>query len=192
MRTIGAGTVALAVLLLLGACNLMNPPAKEYTYPAWGFRASFLTPPTETAKPGTPDGTQPDADLVEAVGGGRDFAVWVADVSKSNLSLDDLASNAADHVSKGIGADIGIQTYAATGDGVMGREYQLTKNGKWVVTLRVFLAGGKFYEVIGKSDLGKDDPALQRFLVTFHTLAAASPQATNAPAPPPPAPPPPP
>ena len=132
------------MLLLLGACELDEPARPRNTRTRPGvFRASFLTPPTETAKPGTPDGTQPDADLVEAVGGGRDFAVWVADVSKSNLSLDDLASNAADHVSKGIGANIGIQTYAATGDGVMGREYQLTKNGKSVVTLRVFLAGGK-------------------------------------------------
>jgi hypothetical protein len=184
MRTIGAVSAASAVLLVLSGCNLLNPPAKEYSYPAWGFRASFLTPPTETAKPGTPDGTQPDADLVEAVGGGRDFAVWAADVSKSNLSLDDLASNAADHVSKGIGADIGIQTYAATGEGVVGREYQLTKNGKWVVTLRVFLAAGKFYEVIAKSDFGKDDPALQTFLISFHTLGGAPTAPANAPAPP--------
>ena len=191
MRTIGVVSAAMAALLLLGACNLLDPPAKEYSYPAWGFRASFLSPPTETAKPGTPDGSQPDADLVETVGGGRDFAVWVADVSKSNMSLDDLASNAADHVSKGLGADIGIRTYAATGDGVMGREFQLTKNGKWVVTMRVFLAGGKFYEVIGKSDFGKDDPALQHFLVTFHTLGGAPAAPANALAPPPaPAPPP--
>jgi hypothetical protein len=181
MRTIGAVSVALAAFLLLAACNPLRPPTKEYTYPAWGFRASFPSAPEETPKPGTADGSQPNADLIEATAGGRDFAVWVADVSKTNMSIDDLASNAADHVSKGLGADVGVRTYTATGDGVDGREFQLTKDGKWVVTMRVFLAGGKFYEVIAKSALGKDDPALKDFLISFHTLGGA-PAATNAPA----------
>jgi hypothetical protein len=178
MRQTLVAAFALAALLL-GACSPGALPTKEYAYPAWGFRASFPSPPVETAKPGAPDGSQPNSGLVEATGSGRDFAVWAADVSKSNMSLDDLASNAADHVARGMGAAVGVRTYAATGDGVLGREFQLTQGDKWVMTVRVFLAGGKFYEVIAKSDRGKDDPAVQAFLTSFHTLGAA-PAAANA------------
>jgi hypothetical protein len=158
-------------LLALSACKPSGPAAKEYVYPAWGFRASFPMTPVETRQPAPPNGAAPDADLVEGNEGGRSFAVWVADVSRTGMSLDELAKSAADHVAQGLGAKPGIPAYAATSEGVMGREYHLAQAGKWQASMRVYLTGGRFYEVIGKSALGEDDPALKAFLLSFHTLA---------------------
>src|SRR5271156_113892 len=129
MRTIGACLVALAALSLV-ACKPAAPPAKEYVYPAWGFRASFPVAPVETAMPGSADGSQPNSHLVEANGDGRDFAVWAADVSKTSMSIDELADSGSEHVASSVGAKAGIPTYAATADRADGREYHLTKDGK--------------------------------------------------------------
>jgi hypothetical protein len=178
MRTIGAGLVALAAVSL-AACKPAAPPLKAYAYPAWAFRASFPAPPVETPMPASADGSQPNADLVEATSNGRDFAVWAGDVSRANMSLNELADSASDHVAQGLGAKAGIPAYAATADRVDGFEYHLTKDGKWLVTMDVFLAGGRLYEVIAKSTLGQDDPAVKDFLISFHTLGGA-PEASNA------------
>lgn len=178
MRTLLAPAIILAAAAALAACKPAAPPAKEYAYPAWGFKAAFPAAPTETNQPGPPDGSAPNADLVEAIGGGRDFAVWAADVSRTGMSLDELGKSAAEHVSQGFSATAGVPAYAATSEGVMGREYQMTKGGQWQATMRVFLVGGRFYEVIGKSALGRDDPALKNFLFSFHATGAAA-AATN-------------
>jgi hypothetical protein len=178
MRTIVASFVALAAVSL-AACQPAAPPLKEYVYPAWAFRASFPAAPVETPLPGSADGSQPNANLVEANGEGRDFAVWAGDVSKTKMSFNELSDSAADHVAKGIGGTAGIPAYAATADKVDGFEYHFTKDGKWVQTMDVFLAGGRLYEVIAKSTLGEDDPAVKHFLISFHTLGGA-PEASNA------------
>jgi hypothetical protein len=168
----------LAVAILLAAlavagCKPAAPPAKDYVYPAWGFKVSLPGTPTETAQPAAPNGSTPGADRVESSVGGRHFAVWAADVSRTGMSLDDLAKAASGFIAKQMGANAGIPTYAATGGGEEGREYQLTTSGKWRATLRVFLAGGRFYEVIGSSPGGQDDPALKDFLTSFHITGAA-------------------
>lgn len=182
MRKMPVGAASSAVIafavfalagLLLSACKPAPPPIKEYAYPAWGFRASFPSAPVESSKPGSADGSTPNADLVEANDGHHDFAVWAADVSKTSASLDDLASSAAQHVSEASGSTAGIPTYAATSEGATGREYQLSQGGKWYATMDVYLVGGRFYEVIGRSALGKDDPAVKSFLISFHTHGAA-------------------
>jgi hypothetical protein len=169
---------ALLAATALASCMPGPPATKDYAYPAWGFKAAFQAPPTETAQPASADGTTPSAYLVEASAGGRDFAVWAADVSKANVTLDELASSASDHVAKGLGATAGIPAYAATGGGVEGREYAFTKDGKWQASMSVFLAGGRFYEVIAKSALGEDDPAVKNFLFSFTPLGGGP--ATNA------------
>jgi hypothetical protein len=158
--------------MALAACTPSAPPAKDYSYPAWGFKAAFPLAPTETPKAGAADGS-PNSDLIEASGGGRDFAVWAADVSQTRLSLDDLALSSSQHVAQGLSATPSIQAYAATAEGVMGREFSFTKDGRWAATMRVFLANGRFYEVIGKSFYGQEDPALKDFMFSFHTLGPA-------------------
>jgi hypothetical protein len=167
-----SATVAAAICLAalaLAACKFA-PPTKPYAYPAWGFEVSFPAAPVETKQPAAPNGATPNADRVESSADGRHFAVWAADVSKTGMSLDDLAKAASGFIAKQMRASAGVPTYVATGDGVMGREYHLTQGGKWQATMRVFLVGGRFYEVIGKSTLGEDDPAVKDFLVSFHTL----------------------
>ena len=184
MRSLPAGATLLAALAL-SSCMPGAPATKDYAYPAWGFKASFQARPTETAQPASADGTTPNALLVEANAGGRDFAVWAADVSKASMTLDDLASSSSNHVAKGLGATASIPTYAAAGEGVEGRDYTFTKDGQWLASMHVFLAGGRFYEVIAKSAFGEDDPAVKTFLFSFTTLggapAANSAAASNAP-----------
>jgi hypothetical protein len=169
MRTPLVATAIFLTALALAACKFA-PPTKPYAYPAWGFTASFPTAPKETKQPGSPDGSTPSADRVESSADGRQYAVWAADVSRTGMSLDDLAKAASGYIAKQMGASAGVPTYVATSDGVMGREYRMTRGGKWLATLRVFLVGGRFYEVIGKSALGEDDPAVKDFLVSFRTL----------------------
>ena len=45
----------------------------------------------------------------------------------------------------------------------------------------VFLAGGRLYEVIAKSTLGEDNPAVKSFLMSFHTLGGAAAAANTRP-----------
>ena len=173
MRVPSVAAAILLAALVLDGCNLATPAAKDYAYPAWGYKISLPGTPVETKQPGPPK-----AERVEASTDGRHFAVWAADVSNTGMSLDDLAKAASGFIAKQMGATAGVPAYAATGDGVMGREYQLTASGKWRATLRVFLAGGRFYEVIGSSASGEDDPVLKDFLSSFHTTGA--PTAGNA------------
>jgi hypothetical protein len=169
MRTPFVAAAICLAALALAACKFA-PPTKPYAYPAWGFQVSFPAAPVETRQPAAPNASTPNADRVESSADGRHFAVWAADVSTTGMSLDDLAKSASGFIAKQMGATAGVPTYAATSDGVMGREYQLTTGGKWRATLRVFLAGGRFYEVIGSSPLGQDDPAVKDFLASFRTL----------------------
>ncbi len=171
--------LAVSLAFVLVACKPPSPPTKEYAYPAWGFRISFPAPPVATPQPASPDGASPSSYTLESQQDGRDFKVWAADVARTGMSLDDLAKSASGFISKQMASTASAPTYAATSEGVMGREYQLTKDGKWAATLRVFLVGGRFYEVIGSSKYGQGDPALQDFLISFHTLGGA-PAATNA------------
>jgi hypothetical protein len=164
LRTILTAAALLATLAL-AACK---PPMKPYDYPQFGFRASFPSPPKITDRPGWPDGSEVHADIVESSGGGRDFAVWVGDVSRANLSIDELTDGAAKHVADGLGGEPGVRTYVATSEGVMGREVPIKKQGAIFVNMRVFLAGGRFYEVVGNSSMGPDDPAVRAFLDSFH------------------------
>jgi hypothetical protein len=173
MRAPFIAAAILLTALVLAGCKPAAPPTKEYAYPVWGFKISLPGAPAETKQPGAPNASTPSADRVEASADGRHFAVWAADVSKTGMSLDDLAKAASGFIAKQMGATASVPAYAATSDGVMGREYQLMSGGKWRATLRVFLAGGRFYEVIGSSTSGQDDPALKDFLSSFHTTGAA-------------------
>jgi hypothetical protein len=168
-----AAAILLAALAVAG-CKPAAPPTKEYAYPAWGFKVSLPATPVETKQPGATS-----ADRVEASAGGRHFAVWAADVSTTGMSLSELAKAGSGYIAKQMTATASIPTYAATAEGVQGREYQLTSAGKWRATLRVFLAGGRFYEVIGDSTAGQDDPALTDFLASFH-ITGGAPAAGNA------------
>ena len=167
------GLITTLAVLALAACGPPpSPRLVERDYPAQGFKAAFPDAPKETAAAGSPDGSAPPSFMVESSGPKRDFGVWSADVSRSGETLDDLASNGSEHVAKGLGGQLGVRAYAATAEGVDGYEYPLMKAGKWYGVMRVFLANGRFYEVIAESAYGEDDPAVTDFLGSFHVIPA--------------------
>jgi hypothetical protein len=169
--------------LALAACK-PAPPFKEYVYPAWGFAARFWGPPEVVEAPpgpGKPHGLQ-----LESKEGGRDFVVTVMEGVRPGVSIDEIGPSYARQAAQALGAELGPETYASTGEGVLGREYAITKNGKPYVTMRAFLANGRFYEIGAQSPLGPDDPAVKTFLDTFRITkappAVAPPPTTNTPA----------
>jgi hypothetical protein len=175
-----APALAVAVVLAtsaLAACKPAAAPTKEYAYPAWGFRASFPAQPKETDTPA--QGANPHAFLAEYQDGSHDFAVLTVETSRTPADLDEMADAASGFLAQSSGSVAGIKAYAATSDGLDGREVELTKGGRTIATLRFFLEGGKFYQVAARSTLGGDDPAVKDFLFSFHTLGGA-PAANNA------------
>ena len=154
--------------LALAACK--PPPMKEYVYPKWGFAASFLGPPDVTETPPAPG--RPHGLEVESKEGGRDFIVAVGEGVRPGITIDEIGPDYARKAAKAIGAEVGPESYASTGQGVLGREYLLKKNGQPDFTIRSFLANDRFYEIGAMSPLGPDDPAAKQFLDSFRITAA--------------------
>jgi hypothetical protein len=173
--------IAVAVVLAsasLAACKPAVAPTKEYAYPAWGFKASFPAQPKETDTP--VQGDKPHGFLAEYQDGSHDFAVLTVDTSRPPTDLDEMADAAAGFLAQSSGSVAGVKAYAATSDGVDGREVALTKGGRTIATLRFFVAGGRFYQVAARSILGGDDPAVKDFLFSFHALSGAPEAGDNA------------
>ena len=177
MRALAIAVAAVLASASLAACKPPVAPTREYAYPAWGFKASFPAQPKETDTPA--QGDNPHGFLAEYQDGSHDFAVLTVDTSRPPADLDEMADAASGFLAQSSGSVAGIKAYAATSDGVDGREVVLTKGGRTIATLRFFVAGGKFYQVAARSVLGGDDPAVKDFLFSFHTLGGA-PAATNA------------
>ena len=168
MRRLAAAAIVLAALAALAACKA--PPMKEYVYPKWGFAASFWAPPEVTETPPAPG--RPHGLELESKEAGRDFVVSVGEGVKPGITIDDMGPAYARKAAQAMGAEVGPETYASTGEGVLGREYLLKKNGQPYFTIRSFLANGRFYEIGAQSPLGPDDPAVKYFLDTFRITAA--------------------
>jgi len=161
---------ALLGLVLLSACA-PRARMKDYDYPALGFSVSFPAPPERTDVPATP--SQPAEVLIGAASGARDFAVSVAEVADPSRDVDSLDEDAAARMAKAMGGEAGNLTYAATPEGLLGRELVITKSGRSVAKIRLYVAGGRFYILVAKSALGVDDPAVDDFLTSFHAAAKA-------------------
>lgn len=172
----------LAGLLALGACK-PAPPFKEYAYPAWGFVARFWAPPQAVDAPPGPG--KPHSLMLESKEAGRDFVVLVMEGVRPGVDIDEIGPAYARQAATALGAELGPETYASTGEGVLGREYAFNKNAKPYATMRAFLANGRFYEIAAQSPLGPDDPAVKTFLDTFRITkappAVPPPPSTNAP-----------
>jgi hypothetical protein len=165
MRVVGL--LALAALL---ACA-KPPDPKEYSYPEWGFAASFREAPKVTDSPGSTDGTRTHTFLVENATKERDELVYAVDGSQSTKSEDRALTDAPANLAKSVGGTLGPITYAAAGK-VVGREFLLTRPGRPVGRVRVFVFHKHLYEVIAQSDHGPDDPDVERFLASFRLLEA--------------------
>jgi hypothetical protein len=169
----------LLALGLLAAC-VPRAPMQQYDYPALGFSVSFPAPPDRTDVPATP--SQPAEVLIGATSGPRDFAVSVAPVADPSRDLDSLDEDAAARMAKAMGGEASNLAYAATPEGLLGRELVITKSGQSVAKIRLYVAGGRFYILVAKSALGVGDPAVDDFLTSFHaaTKAPTNAATTNA------------
>jgi hypothetical protein len=177
MAVIGAGFAALT----LASCT---PPPKEYDYPAWGFSAAFLAQPKLTETPAAPDGSRGHSLLVASNTGLDDFEVFALEAPPPAKAIDEFTDAAAPVVAKSLGDEVGATTYVATvqlTNQAMGREVQITKNGRPVFDMRVYQAGGRYYQVIARGPLGPTDPAAVAFLDSFKIIPGAPPVAGNAP-----------
>lgn len=152
------------VLSLIVACALMLtgcsiPPWKEYSYPAWGFAASFRVPPKATEAAATP--AVPHNIIVEANQAGRDFVVAATDASGSGKSDDEILAQVPQAMAQG--GTLRTPTYAAIGK-VVGREALIDKPGQPTERVRVFVANHVLYQIAATSPLGPDDPEVADFL----------------------------
>jgi len=164
-----APALLVATTAVLAACK-PAPPFKEYPYPAWGFVARFWALPQTTETPPAPG--QPHSLLLESKEAGRDFVVSVGEGVRPDVDIDQIGPQYAQRAAKAMEAEVGPETYTSTGEGVLGREYAITKNGRPYATIRAFLANGRFYEIGAQSPLGPDDPAVKGFLDTFRITKA--------------------
>jgi hypothetical protein len=162
--------VVLVALAALAACKA--PPMKDYAYPKWGFVADFSAPPEATETPAKPG--QMHSLLLESKAAGRDFVVAAWEGIRPDVTIDQIGPDLSGRAAKAMGGELGPETYASTGQGVLGREYAITRNGKPFATIRSFLANGRFYEVAAQSVLGPDDPAVKDYLALFRITSAPS------------------
>ena len=169
MRSRLAVPLIVLVAFAAAACK-PAPPLKEYVYPAWGFAASFWAPPEVTETPAAPG--RPHALLLESKQAGRDFLVSVGEGVRPDITIDEIGPDYARKAAQAMGAEVGPEVYASTGQGVLGREYLLKKNDQPYFTLRAYLANRRFYEIGAQSVLGTDDPAVKDFLDSFRITAA--------------------
>ena len=156
----------------LAACKPAPLPVKEYVYPSWGFKASFQTPPAIKDEPASADGSTPRTFLAEAHTHDYDFVVTAFDIAQAHPDLDALSDDLGSRLAKALGAQVDGKTYVATFENLMGREIQFSKGGLPFATMRVFVAGGRFYQVVALSNFGPSDPAVSDFLYSFHALDA--------------------
>jgi hypothetical protein len=142
---------------------------KAYSYPAWGFAASFPGEPTATDKPASADGAQPHSFQLESSVASHDFVVAATDGSASSKSADEVLSEVPDAIAKGVGGTVTSRTYIATGQ-VVGREALIDKPGQATLRVRIYVLNKHLYQVAAQSALGPKDPEVVEFLDSFHFL----------------------
>jgi hypothetical protein len=165
-------TAAVLTAFAIVACRPAHLRVKEYVYPAWGFKASFQTPPETKEEPAAADGSTLHNFLAEAHTHNHDFFVAAFDVRRDNPGVDAFADSVGPAFAKAIGGEAEGHTYVATFEDLMGREIPIDKDGKPFATMRVFQAGGRYYEVVAVSNYGPSDPAVNDFLYSFHAIDA--------------------
>jgi hypothetical protein len=171
MRVFPVAAVILTAFAI-AACKPAPLPVKQYAYPSWGFKASFQTQPVIKDEPASADGSTPHNFLAEAHTHDYDFVVTAFNVAQSPSDLDTLSDDLGSRLAKASGRQVEGTTYVATFENLMGREIQVSKDGKSFATMRVFVAGNRFYEVYAASNHGPSDPAVVDFLYSFHALDA--------------------
>jgi hypothetical protein len=157
--TVGALTFA---LLVLTACA--PKPWKEYTYPAWGFAATFPTPPTVADTPA--GGGSPHSFSAQTQNDDMTLIALAADDSASTKTPDQDMSDVAHAMAAGVNGSLKGMTPITLGT-VPGREFFVVVDRQPDQRVRIFLANKKVYQVVAVSSKGTDDPASLKFLNAF-------------------------
>ena len=118
---------------------------RSTTHPAWGFSAAFLAQPklTETLRRARRL-VRGHSLLVASNTGLDDFEVFALEAPPPAKSIDEFTDAAAPVVAKSLGDEVGATTYVATvqlTNRAMGREVQITKDGRPVFDMRVSPGG---------------------------------------------------
>lgn len=158
--------IGLVASVALAACG--PPPLKEYTYPAWGFAASFRAAPTETDTPAAADGSQLHMFQAEYNKDGRDFIASATDESTSKQTDDQILAAAPVTIAQNAGATVGAMSNVSAG-GVVGRQFQIVHAGQSSARVRVFVADRRLYQVVAASTTA-NDPEVKAFLDSFRII----------------------
>jgi hypothetical protein len=151
-------------LLALAACN-GGPAPKPYENAAWGFGVTFHGDPKVTETPATPG--SPKSFSAEAKAGGRDYVVSVTDATMSGKTPDELLAAAPKATADGEGGTLKPPVVVKTG-AVVGREFVITRPNLPVERDRIFVANGRFYQLVTQSPFGEKDSETQKFFDSFH------------------------
>jgi hypothetical protein len=151
-------------LLALGACGGGAAP-KPYENPAWGFGVTFHGDPKVTEAPASAG--NPKSFSAEAKAGGRDYVVSVTDATVSGKTPEQLLDAAPQATADGEGGTLKTPTYVATGK-IMGREFVVTRPNLPLERDRIFVANGRFYQLVTQSPYGAKDTETQKFFDSFH------------------------
>lgn len=162
---VGALTFA---LICLSACA---KPATwtEYSYPAWGFAASFLTPPQTTDTPaggGQPHSFQATTQNSDAT---LTLIAAAADNSASTKTPDQDMTAVAHSMASGVNGTLRGLTNITLGP-VAGREFMIDVDRQPTQRVRVFVANKRIYQVVAVATKGTDDPQALAFLNSFRII----------------------
>jgi hypothetical protein len=162
MRTVRIAALVSA-LSALAACS--QPAWKPYQNAAWGFGVSFRGDPKVTETPASPGSLK--SLQAEAKSGGRDYVISVTDATASGKTPDQLLAQAPQATADGEGGTLTSTANVQSG-GLAGREFVVTRQGQPLERDRIFVSGGRFYQLVTQSPYGAKDKETQTFLESFH------------------------
>jgi hypothetical protein len=154
---------ALAFALVLTGCS--KPKVwKEYSYPTWGFAASFQGAPQTSDTPAAQG--QPHSFEATTQNDDMTLIALAADNSASKKKPDDQMDEIAHNMAAGVNGSLaGIKPI--TLGNVPGREFIINVDRQPNQRVRVFIANDKIYQVVAVSSKGTDDPNSLKFLDSF-------------------------
>jgi hypothetical protein len=158
--------VIATALVALAACAPPGP--KEIAYPSWGFAASFPMTPTVTDTPASPRDGQPRTFQSELSEPGLTLVVAASAVPPKK-TVDQILDETPNAMAAGAEAALKSEVNVSTGK-VPGREFLIVKAGELTQRARIFVAGGRLYQVVGASSKGPNDPDVTAFLNSFRLL----------------------
>jgi len=163
MRVLKAAVLTVS-LLGLAACS--SPPAqwKAYSYPAWGFKVSFKTPPTTTETPSS--ATSPHSFQAQANQEGVNLVVVAMDSQTQGKSDADTLADLPTEMMESGGTFKGPVADIKLGK-VAGKDFIIDRGSEPTEHARVFVVKGRVYQVVTQTPTDSDSTDAAKFLDSF-------------------------